>query len=789
MKQFLLVIFISLATIVHLQAQTVTVTGVVTDAENNEPLPGATVKFDKSRGTVTNEAGKYKAELQPGEYELSISFIGYKNYKEKVTVKEGDKNIFNVALKSGAIQVAQVTTVSQYKKNAAAETVTTEVITKNLIKNTNSNDLGEVVAKTPGVLVQDGQISIRGGSSYSYGVGTRTAVLSDGLSMQSADLGEGQNKMVAVENVKQVEVIKGASSVVYGSSALNGVVNVVTEWPSDPEPKTTIELNTGVSDRPRLAYQRWWQSPPMFTNINLNHQQRIKDVQFVAAANITGIKSFLQTNDEFRVRASFKTRYLHPKIYGLNFGVNGSIMFERSERFFISQDLDSNAFLMRAGSDDQYIRTNVDPFVSYTNARGHRFTANWRYMNIFRKGGGTDPDAISHQLITDHQYQYRLKKLLVLTAGLPFTVGVSSSNLYEGLRPNFNAALYTQAELNYKILSLQAGVRYEVAGVDTTIVSGIPVFRSGINIQAAKATFVRASWGQGYRIPSIGERFISQEFTNGIMIVPNDTLLPERGWSLELGLKQGVKIGNWMAYFDAAVFWQQYTKFIEFQVGVWDNYYANGTKIFPDSIEFPFAGTGRVLGLRAFNIEDAKIAGYELGLAGNGKIGPVGVQILAGYTYTWPGQNNPDSTGRSSYSTREFFRDMFKYNFRKVDDSLTLERLLYYRIRHLFRADIELTYWKCYLGATFNYGSMPEKVPPLFQIASNLLFGDIKAVDNYLAQRLNGDFFMDMRMGINIKENIKFGFIIKNLTNRYYSLRPGKPEPLRNYTVQFRYTF
>jgi outer membrane receptor protein involved in Fe transport len=203
--------------------------------------------------------------------------------------------------------------------------------------------LGEVVSKTPGVLVQDGQISIRGGSSYSYGVGSRTAILSDGLSLASADLGEGQSKMASVENVKQVEVIKGASSVVYGSSALNGVVNVVTEWPTDVDPKTELEFNLGVYDNAKLDYQNWdKRAQPFFGIINVNHQQRIKkDFQLVTGGNVTGVKSYLEGGDEFRVRGFFKFRHLNPKIQGLNYGVNGTCMYERSERFFFSKDLDT----------------------------------------------------------------------------------------------------------------------------------------------------------------------------------------------------------------------------------------------------------------------------------------------------------------------------------------------------------------------------------------------------------------------------------------------------------------
>lgn len=89
-------------------------------------------------------------------------------------------------------------------------------------------------------------------------------MLSDGLSLTSADRGEVQSKMVPLANVKQVEIVKGASSVVYGSSALNGVVNVITEWPSESEPKTEIETNVGVYDNPSDLRRKWWGTVPPF---------------------------------------------------------------------------------------------------------------------------------------------------------------------------------------------------------------------------------------------------------------------------------------------------------------------------------------------------------------------------------------------------------------------------------------------------------------------------------------------------------------------------------------------
>jgi|GEM_PF-1052497 iron complex outermembrane receptor protein len=781
MKKTFTLLACILVTANFILAQTARISGTVLDADNKEPLGGVNVKYDKTKGVVTDEAGKYVIDVPFGEHELIMSTDGYKNFKLTLTV--GKDTAVNAMMRPSALQLNQVESVSQYRKNSARETVSTEVISAAQIKSTNSTDLGDVVSRTPGVLVQDGQISIRGGSPYSYGVGSRTAIMQDGMPLMSADLGQGQVQMANLADVKQVEIIKGASSVVYGSSALDGVVNLITSWPTDPEPANELSVNTGAYDKPKLAYQSWTEAPPIFTNINFSHSEQINHLQLVIAGSLYDNSGFLQESGDLRVQGFWKLRYLHPKIEGLNFGVNGSMQFERDQTFFISKDLDSNAYYYGDGSNDKYLRTNVDPFMSYQNPRGHRLIVNTRYMDIFRDGGSRPANAVSNQYIVYDQYQYRYKNFLVISTGVPFNVGSSRSNLYTGQDFTFNAAVYTQAELDYKFLSLQGGVRYEAAGVDSIIVRNQhPIFRAGVNVQAAKATFFRASWGQGFRIPSIGEKYIAQQFTGDLFIVPNDTLKTENSWNFEFGFKQGFKIKNWVGYFDASIFYEEQKNYIQYNVGFYANTYANGTQIFPDSDIYP--GTGKILGLKPFNIQSTKVAGYELSLAGMGNMGPLGVKLLMGYTYTYPGQQIPGQ----SYPTSQFFKDVFIYNFKRVPSSYTY-RLETGAIRQLVRADAEFSIWKVYWGLTVSYASTPEAIPPLFYAASLILFHDGNALSDYYAEHEHGDVVCDIRVGMKVNEHIKLGFIVKNIGNVYYELRPGKPESNRNYTLQFTYNF
>ena len=122
-----------------------------------------------------------------------------------------------------------------------------------------------------------------------------------------------------------------------------------------------------------------------------------------------------------------------------------------------------------------------------------------------------------------------------------------------------------------------------------------PIFRAGASLKIYQETYIRASFGQGFRFPSITERFIKTGVGN-FGVFPNPNLKPESSWNAEIGIKQGLKLGGVMGYLDIAGFWQEYQNTIEYMFGIWDS-------ITPQTMAsgagFMFLNTGesRVVGL------------------------------------------------------------------------------------------------------------------------------------------------------------------------------------------------
>jgi outer membrane receptor protein involved in Fe transport len=831
MHRFLLAATIVSFLFLSAAAQDVTLSGTITDKGNNEPLVGASVITESGTGVTTDLDGKYSIKLAKGIYKLKYSFIGYEPKTKEIDLSSGAPITKNVALgmKSEQLDIVVVSS-SQYQKSIAEETVSMEVVGKELIRSTNATDLGDAIDKTPGVIVTGSSVSIRGGSSWSYGVGARTAVMQDGASMMSADLGEAQMTQSPVENIEQIEVIKGASSVVYGSSALAGVVNVITAWPKSATPKTEVSVFQMFYDDPPDIYSdqtyesrdliqdpnnpdstilvdvtvnypkdtlKWWDNGQIrgSSGMNINHARKIKNVDLIVGANIFNHRSFQSFADEFRAGVNFKTRVHSKKKPGLNYGVNGTLVYEKSGRFFLASNPNEGALRSAVPSADEYLRSNIDPHLHYISEKGFKHSLKMRYMYIMRisRNLPATPHAKSHQIMTNYQFQ-KLWEKWSITSGVPVNVGLSSSNLYKGLRTTYSSAIYVQGEFKYNWITKKgkrdtlqsskktwergitavAGVRYEIIGIDDFTETGQPVFRSGLNIRAARGTFIRASVGQSYRLPSVGERFVSADLSGLVQVIPNRQLTSEKGLSVELGLKQAVKVSKWLAYLDFAVFYQQYKDFVEF------GFISRGTadSLFTDVPESIF------LGLYPQNVSDALVAGYELGLASQGKIGPIGINALVGYTYNYP--VNLDSA--KSFGAEQYVGEFFSRMFKRLNPEES-EYLLKLRPRHLIKGDVALSYEKATFGVTLVYGSYPENIPETERFAVDAISGEFGATERYGEMHQKGDLVVNLRASYQILKQLKATFIVNNVSNKIYAYRPSSVEPIRNFTLQLRATF
>lgn len=773
MKRYILTIILFVCANNILFAQEATLKGVIKDIKTGETLIGVNVVTQDKIGTTTDVNGQYILKLKPGKHKVTFSFVGYGNQVKEIELAGGQELVFNTALKLDAKQLdLVVVTGSTYEKKISEEVVSIEVVKPYLVENTNSTNLANAVEKVPGVNVIDGQATIRGGAGYAYGTGTRVQVLVDDMPLITGDLNEVQWNFVPIENVEQIEVIKGAASSLYGSGALNGVINIRTGYAYE-KPETNISIYQGIYSNPRRDILRWWDkfSNPFFTGAFFSHRQKFGNLHVVVGGNLNSLKSYMEHGDDQQGRLNVKLKYDDQKIKGLSYGVNANAMFRQFGRIFFWQDADTGAYKAFPGtqSNDYYSYLNVDPHLTYIRENGanHRFRA--RYYNVVRWSNREDKQASTNSYYFNYQYQKQFSSIdMVLTSGIIYDYSKSFSHLFrenDSVPANKDfvytqmGAAYLQIEKKFwKKLQLLAGIRYEIQGmyqdIDSVLVENTrPLFRAGINFQATKSTFLRASFGEGYRIPSIGERYIEADMTSTIHMFKNPDLKPESGWTAELAVKQAFKISKWMGYVDLAFFWQEYKNMIEYLFVV-----KNGT-----------------FGFQSQNVSRARIAGIEISTIGGGTIWKIPVRLLAGYTFNYPGDLSNDSSQKKvDVYLQNFFQSMGN-----IDSLNGQGSVLKYRLRNVARGDIEFDLGKFTPGLTLTYNSIMDRVDGVFLLA-------IPGVDEYRKLNNKGIITLDARLAYRISEKSTINFVVKNLTNEEFSLRPGLMDAPRSFTLQYR---
>jgi iron complex outermembrane receptor protein len=238
--------------------------GVISDSVSGEPLIGASISVDEKSGTISDAGGHYILLTEGGVISVICRYLGYQPFRQTVYAGSRDTIILSVKMvRSVTVLDEIVVSASRYEQKLSEVLVSLDIIKPERISNNSITSLDNIIAQTPGVEILDGQPGIRGGSGYSYGAGSRVLVLMDDLPILTGDVGDVKWDYLPVENIAQIEIIKGASSVLYGSSALNGVFNIRTAYPKS-EPETRLSTFLGVYLDPGRSETVWWDKQPVW---------------------------------------------------------------------------------------------------------------------------------------------------------------------------------------------------------------------------------------------------------------------------------------------------------------------------------------------------------------------------------------------------------------------------------------------------------------------------------------------------------------------------------------------
>lgn len=205
-----------------------TFSGRVTDPAGRPLFQARVTVLEANRTAVTDLEGRFEvAGLPSGTYGVSFSAIGYAPLVRRVTLDDEDVSV-EVELKPSLIELPDLqVTAAPVATTSLTSPQPASVLGGAELEASRSATLGETVSSLPGVRSLStgagiGKPVIRGLSS------NRVLVLADGERVESQQWGDEHGPQVEAADAERIEVIRGPASVLYGSDALGGVINVVT---------------------------------------------------------------------------------------------------------------------------------------------------------------------------------------------------------------------------------------------------------------------------------------------------------------------------------------------------------------------------------------------------------------------------------------------------------------------------------------------------------------------------------------------------------------------------------
>lgn len=567
MKRVFLLLYITLCVISSksgFAAEAAEFRGRVVDASNHAPLAGATIYItDLKAATVTDAQGEFVLKNVPprGKFLLEVHFVGYKTHAVRVDL--ANQNSLTISLYPSVIESAEVViTGSPFSSNNKTNSLSVVTVNKSNLIQSGGTNLIDAIGKIPGVA----QVSTGGAISKPIirGLGyNRVLTMVDGAREEAQQWGDEHGIEVDQFSAARIEILKGPASLLYGSDALGGVINVIDDLVPSPG------VHNGA-----------------FTSF------------YSSNSGLVGSSLMLQGNDAgliYRGRVSYKNAYgfgykntnvPNSGFNELNF--NGMLGFNKSWGYshLSFSRFNTNIGLVETGPDDQgnYLNEEGD-LISQSQAKMRRLGLPFQDITHYRTALNSNFILGKGQLKTVFAFQSNLRKEFEETMQAPgldlnlksYTYdikysfpdfgnwqpavgvqGMFQDNVNRGeefLIPDYNSnniGAFVYLKRTFNKGALNAGLRFDykkINGKDLNY-DGEQVFSQfnnnfsnlsgslGFAFEVAKDLVFKGNAGSGFRAPNIAELGANGRHEGTFRYeIGNSNLKQETSVQFDLGLE------------------------------------------------------------------------------------------------------------------------------------------------------------------------------------------------------------------------------------------------------------
>ena len=539
--------------------------GTVTDSLTGQPLPGATISFpDLKTDAITGRDGHFLIKSLPnGRFTVTVSYVGYKSYVGITTINGATIQDFKLnisVVENQAVVVTGVSSSTQLKHTP----VHVSVISEKDLQRSSGTNLLQAIAKVPGVsIITTGPAiakpSIRG---LAY---NRVVTLNDGVRQEGQQWGDEHGVEIDEYSAQKVEVLRGPASLMYGSDATGGVINILTNL---PVAENTIKANVSGSLNSNNNMQGGYANVAGNINgFNWNAYGSLKsagDYHNKYDGDVLNSR-FNEHNFGGYVGLNKSWGYSHLILSNYNLHV-GMVDGDRDEAGnFIIDGYDITPHLQKDKSplvpdqNIQHFKAALDN--SFNLGNGGRITALVAFQRNQRKefGDYEEPD-VPESYFDLKTINYNAAYQLPFVNGWKASLGVNGMSQQnriraeEALIPNyqmFDVGVYGIASKTINKTTLTGGLRFDSRHINSKLTAseGEELFQPftknisslsgsiGVTHDINEYVTVKANASKGFRAPNIAELAANGEHEGTFRYeIGNQDLKSEDSYSFDLGL-------------------------------------------------------------------------------------------------------------------------------------------------------------------------------------------------------------------------------------------------------------
>ena len=501
-----------------------TFNGRVVD-ETGSPLIGATVKASNDRITTTNTDGDFSISVEGSIAKFQISYIGF--LTETFILKSNTgKHELRLTPDIGALEEV-VITATRTPKALKDVPVVTRLITADDIRKTDATNIQDLLTEElPGLeftyaLNQEISLNMSG-----FG-GKSVLFLVDGERLAGETMDNIDYNRLNLDNVGQVEIVKGASSALYGANAVGGVVNLITRESKEP---WRINLNSRYK--------------------SLGNEWRTgADLNFHSGKWTSNTNFQYNTSETVKLTDAFDTESNLQNLFGGQiFNVKERLTFQPSDALrLIARGGYFNRTSTRINYDDHYIDYTAGLRGVWNIGVGKTLELSYSYDQYDKQR------YVNDQRTHDHDYSNRQHIAHALYTQFfgknALTVGADYMNDFLLTYQFVNGETHSQS-------SVDAFVQFDYSPLSwLNIVASVreDYFSESKNnsVTARLATMfkfnhfsVRANYAGGFRAPTLKEMYMNFDMAGIQMIYGNPKLKPEKSHNFNLALEHNGQIRN-----------------------------------------------------------------------------------------------------------------------------------------------------------------------------------------------------------------------------------------------------